>query len=293
MKQVIINLINEIKKFHYQKVNFKIVQIGCGGNGTYLVQQISQMFSLLGQKGEYLLVDPDIVEKKNLRNQLFIEKDIGKTKASVLAQRYRAAYQVPISYYDKSFIETEELLEFLFTAETESSYDQITFPILIGAVDNNFSRQVFHRFFERANNILYIDVGVHEAKLPNNKTLEQYNEWTTDEKESFERSGYTGQVVAGLRLKGETVLEPVNSVYPDIMTDKDDIAPSQAACSTIVASDPQRLITNRLAAMALSIYINDLFSSGIIRNHYTVFHSRKGYMRSQPILLDTEEENSD
>ncbi|MGG6447703.1 ThiF family adenylyltransferase [Pseudobacillus badius] len=289
MREVIINLRNELLISTYNSLHYHIVQVGCGGNGGYLVQQLAQMFSLTEQKGDYLIADPDLVEKKNLRNQLFIESDVGKSKAQVLARRYRSAYKMPISFYDKQYIESKETLSFLFD-ENESSHSSefgvIHFPILIGAVDNTYSRKLFHEFFYEQKNILYMDAGVTSAEIPSGKTLDNLNNWTLEEKRTFASTGFNGQVVVGLRLNGETILEPAGEVYPDILNTEEDDKPSEAACSNLVVSDPQRLMTNRMAAMAMSVYFNDLFSNGLLRNHHTVFHSQKGYMRSQPITIE-------
>lgn len=43
------------------------------------------------------------------------------------------------------------------------------------------------------------------------------------------------------------------------MEDTDEIAPSRLACSQVIASEPQRLITNRFAAQAVAGYLNELF----------------------------------
>lgn len=291
MEEVILNLKNELignNSNSSRKLRFQIVQVGCGGNGGYLVQQLAQMFSLTQQEGFYLLADPDRVEQKNLRNQLFIPSDVDKSKAEVLSKRYRVAYQIAISYYDKKFIESLDSLKALFDiapAPLTVYGGDVHFPILIGCVDNTYSRKLFHEYFMQESNLLYIDAGVDAAKIPVGKTLDDLSTWTVEEKKNFANTGFSGQIVAGLRLNGETILEPAGIVYPDILEDDDHTAPSEAACSSVVASDPQRLMTNRMAAMAMSVYFNDLFSNGIIRNHFTVFNSRKGYMRSQPITM--------
>ena len=55
-------------------------------------------------------------------------------------------------------------------------------PILIGAVDNNRSRQLCHQVFQKSEELVYIDSGNGE---------------------------YTGQVVCGIRLGGKTSYKPV------------------------------------------------------------------------------------
>jgi ThiF family len=264
-----------------------IVQIGVGGTGGYLVQQIAQMLSIFGVKGKYVIADPDLVETRNLKNQLFIPKDVGKPKADVLSRRYRAAYQVDISSYTTNYVEDVKTIEHLFNTDYCGAYgyNTVYLPILISCVDNNFSRKIFHQFFQEVEDtLLYIDVGNESVTLPKdrNKPIEQ---WTEEEIEAYKNSGYTGQVVAGLKWKGKIITEPVASLFPDILEDNDDIAPSSVSCSDIVVSEPQRLITNRYAAQCVSTYLNEIFSEGTLSNHITFFHSKRMYMRTEPIRV--------
>jgi hypothetical protein len=107
-------------------------------------------------------------------------------------------------------------------------------------------------------------------------------EWTEEEQRHV-NTGWTGQVVAGLRMNGKTVLEPVAGRFPDILEDKDEIAPSGMACSQVIASEPQRLITNRFAAQAVAGYLNELFGERTLSTHVTFFHAKKMYMRGERI----------
>ncbi|WP_310649037.1 ThiF family adenylyltransferase [Niallia taxi] len=256
-----------------------IVQIGTGGNGTYILQQLAQMLASFNLPHSYIACDPDICEAKNLRNQLFIEADVGKKKADVLARRYSAHYKLNIASYSNQFVENMETLKNLFsnTDHTPVGYNDIVhLPILIGAVDNNYSRRIMHEYFKQADNLLYLDCGIEGVSLVDNASSEE-------ELEKSRNSGYTGQVVAGLKLNGKTLLEPVASVFPDILDDQDEIAPSELSCSTVVASEPQRVITNRFAAMALCSFLNELFETHSITKHQVLFHAKKSYMRAKPI----------
>lgn len=68
--------------------------IGCGGTGGYVVRDLARYLSTLPYASRIImvLVDGDEVEERNLIRQNFINKDIGKNKAEVLATRYGAAY---------------------------------------------------------------------------------------------------------------------------------------------------------------------------------------------------------
>ncbi|MCM3443599.1 MULTISPECIES: ThiF family adenylyltransferase [Metabacillus] len=263
-----------------------IVQIGTGATGSNVVSHVAQLFSIFNISGQYVIVDPDIIESRNLLNQLFLENEVGKKKADVLARRYRAAYQVDIASYSKDYIEDVDSLKNLFNTDYLQigySYDTLYLPIIIGCVDNNYTRQVMHRFFESSSRCLLLDVGNESVQAPSHYPSRPKDQWTEEELNTFNNTGWSGQVVCGLKMNGQTILKPVAEMFPDILEDKDEIAPSQVACSNIIASEPQRLIVNKMAALAVTNYINELFESGVISNHMTFFHAKKGYMRSNAI----------
>ncbi|KZE68021.1 thiamine biosynthesis protein ThiF [Fictibacillus phosphorivorans] len=268
-----------------KKIFAHVVIVGAGGTGGLVIQQVSQLFNVFDVYGRMVLADYDHFEEKNKANQLCLDKDIGKNKADVLAQRYRAAYQVDISTFSSSYIEDVDTLDNLFNTAYEGCHNYYTtyLPILISCVDNNFSRQVFHQFFEREHNLLYLDVGNESVVVPSDYRQRAKSEWTTEELINYNRSGYTGQLVCGLKLNGNVITEPIASVFPDILEDKDEIKPSELSCQDLAASDPQRLITNRYSAMAVNTILNEIFETGCLSTHKIFYHSKKAYMRSEQI----------
>ncbi|MEK3987867.1 ThiF family adenylyltransferase [Paenibacillus sp. FSL K6-3166] len=245
---------------------FYIVQLGSGGNGSYILQQVVQMMNIFNVAGCYTIADPDTVESKNLGNQLFIPKDVGFKKAEVLAKRYSGHYQIPIRSYTREFVQDETMLRQLFSYRDYLALGRRSFiPILISAVDNNFTRQMMHRYFESEDNLIYLDVGIEGAKVPQDGRSRE--NWTAQEEENYRKSGWVGQVVCGVRWKGETLLPPVAEVFPDVLEDDDPIAPSATACSEIVVSEPQRLLTNKFAALEVVSFFNEIFSENRISNH--------------------------
>lgn len=273
-------------------VNYRLFILGCGGTGGYVAQHVAQIRKLISPKSEIFLIDPDIVESKNLNNQLFVEKDIGKTKASVLKERYTVAYNMRISIHDAHYIETLEQLNEIVKCTnyipTDNYRYKITFNVIIGCVDNNFTRRLINQYFNQVENIIYIDAGVEGGTIPQGKTLADMSTWTVEEKERYIESGYVGQVCVGVRANGKTILPPVCEVFPNLLIEAaDELKPSES-CSSLLQSEPQRLITNRYAALVIAGYINELFSTDTIRNHYTVFNSRDN--SSSPSPLPTEED---
>lgn len=251
-----------------------IIQVGCGATGSHLVQHITQMLSIYPDlNGGYVIADHDIVERKNLKNQLFVSKDIGQFKAEVLAKRYSGTYQFPVYYYQESYIESIEDIFKCFDANPVSYSNMM--PFLISCVDNNYTRKIFHEFFQRVSNLVYIDVGNEAATIPDNC---HERPWTQEEQEKFNETGFTGQVVVGIKYRGQTLLKPLASVYSDVLTDADDIKPS-VSCGTVVASAPQKLITNRFSALAVAGVLNEMFDTKTVTNHIINYHAQKGYMR--------------
>lgn len=269
-----------------------VVQVGVGGTGSNLAQQVAQMLSLFKGNSYYVLADADIIEKKNLQNQLYVESNVGKSKAEVLAKRYSAAYNLSIAAYDKGFVEDIETLKSLFSIDFREyggyREEMRILPILIGCVDNNYTRKLFHKFFHSVPTILYIDSGNDSAVVPKDYPRRPKEQWSKDEWNAYNESGWTGQVVAGLRINHRTILEPVADRFPDILEDDDEIKKSEMSCEELNSSDPQRLLTNRMAAMAVCTYLSELFECGTLSNSMTVFHAKKGYMRSEPVADDVE-----
>ncbi|WP_163537269.1 ThiF family adenylyltransferase [Gracilibacillus sp. YIM 98692] len=288
-----IDLLRYKKYLPYRSVYPFIIVIGTGGTGGYLVQHIAQMMSTFNVQGQLLVADPDIVEEKNLKNQLFTKRDIGKKKANVLADRYRRAYQIPIRSYSEGYIEDVESLKNLFNLDYLGvgihSYHTLYLPVIIGAVDNNFTRQVIHQFFESTSRCLYIDVGNESATVPSDYPERRKEEWTQQERQAYDESGWIGQVICGLKFDGETILPPVGEVFPDVLADKDDIAPSQISCSDLTASDPQRVLTNKMASMSVLPYLNSFMEEGVLYHSITFFNAQKGYINSQEIPNKREE----
>lgn len=90
-------------KYTPNQMPSKIMVIGCGGTGSRLVPLLAQFLRSITRDinpagwlvaPTIYLVDFDTVEQKNLMRQNFIEADVGKHKAAVLAQRYGRAYGV-------------------------------------------------------------------------------------------------------------------------------------------------------------------------------------------------------
>ncbi|AQQ55336.1 ThiF family adenylyltransferase [Planococcus lenghuensis] len=267
----------------YEEIFPFIVQIGTGGTGGYLVQHIAQLLGTTGQPATYVVADPDVIEEKNLGNQLFLKSEVGMKKAEVLAQRYSYAYNLDIRSFTDRYIESVEDIRSLFNQDymdvgQGGFSNKLLLPILIGCVDNNFSRQIMHEFFQQYPGI-YIDAGNEATEVPADWQTRAKSEWTEAELQTFKESGWSGQVVTGVNLN-LAKLPAVGEVYPDILEDNGSIRPSSLSCTQLTASEPQRLIVNKFAATAILSVLTEIVEDHTVSRHVTFFHAKKGYMRS-------------
>lgn len=232
----------------------KIVLVGTGGTGGYIVPQLYRLLYALDRPIRVILCDGDLVEEKNLGRQNFIEADLGKNKAMVLAERYSNAFGIETSYIPQ-YVEDEEMLEelleplqypqnrYVTNQNGEAVREVISeIVILIGAVDNNRSRQVFHSVFQRAKELIYIDSGNSKA---------------------------SGQVICGVRRSGKTFYQPVASLYPEVLEQTDKF-PTELSCAEASISAPQTMRVpvsyRRTESVSIGgkVLVQDRYASGYL-----------------------------
>lgn len=229
--------------FQVNHNRYNVVVIGTGGTGGNLIPTLSRLFySLLdGKENEILftLVDGDNVDEGNLYRQPFIKSDLGKNKAFVFAKRYSNAFGIEISYNDTYIENEEDLLHLLTKCNKSYNLKGNYLPILIGCVDNNRSRAMMHNVFNKLADIVYIDSGNEKI---------------------------SGQVVMGVRSKGNVLMPPVAELYPSILEDKSSIFKSQESCSNVQRNEhgidvkkmSQQLITNATASNIILNFLSNI-----------------------------------
>ena len=88
----------------------KILIIGAGGTGGYVIPHLYRIGFAADRPVRILVCDGDVVEGKNLIRQNFVEQDIGRNKAQVMAERYSAAFGIECEYIPRFVEDEEELL---------------------------------------------------------------------------------------------------------------------------------------------------------------------------------------
>lgn len=109
-----------------------ITVVGCGGTGSYLVQRLARLAGHARQMNIEVglrLVDPDIVEPKNLWRQLFVESEVGQPKARALAARYSRAFGLPIQFFGET------------VSAKHLKIEPRSLNVVVGCVDNTAARR--------------------------------------------------------------------------------------------------------------------------------------------------------
>lgn len=224
----------------------KIVMLGAGGTGGYAAPHIYRLLHVLGRPVRFIIADGDVIEEKNLVRQNFVYSDLGENKAKILAERYATAFGMEIEYIPE-FIEDDNRLIELVTPYKSGYPDNISeIVILIGAVDNNKSRQMCHRIFKKMEELIYVDSGNGE---------------------------YTGQVVCGIRRKNRTYYKPIGDIYPDVLIETDKF-PTELSCAEAAVSAPQSITANIMAATAIVSYVYNILVLGSIDVRSVTFSTK-------------------
>ena len=229
----------------------KIVVIGAGGTGGYVIPHLYRIAYASGRPCRIIIADGDIVEQKNLIRQNFAECDIGENKAQVMAERYSEVFGIETEYIP-DFIENEQQLLELLRFESSGRNSIKPISILIGAVDNNRSRIMCNNVFNKLDDIIYIDSGNGE---------------------------FTGQVICGVKMSGRVISKPVASIYPDLLKDTEKF-PSELSCAERSVSAPQSIAANVFASSAVISMLYHLLIEGNLRNNRITFSSRKLLMKT-------------
>ena len=236
----------------------KIIVLGAGGTGGWIIPHLYRIGYASSRSIRVVICDGDIVEAKNLIRQNFIVQDVGENKAKILAERYSSAFGLETEYRPTFIESAEELVELVKPDITHYSYDdpiEEQRVILIGAVDNNKSRQLCNEVFKEAKNLVYIDSGNGES---------------------------TGQVVCGIRQKGKTMYKPVCSLYPEMLKEEDKF-PSELSCADRNQSAPQSITANLFAANAVVSFLYNLLIAGELTTRYVTFSSKIICIRAETV----------
>ena len=256
------------------EVVLRFIVVGLGGTGSYLLNNLVNYLCLFRKVNhEIILVDGDVLEKRNLLRQGFLGKDIGKNKAEALKERFEKIVpdNLNISYYN-NFINSIADLEKIAGNEEDL--------VVISCVDNNMARfrlllAQFKMFSDSKGKrrVIFIDAGNEE---------------------------WHGQVLVNVLNKGKSV--PVeydngNFIYTGktkghhIVTIFDDMdewknslsrGEHEISCDVITEAAPQNIVTNMTSASGIVYMLNKVFTKGYENTRYQ-FNVKTGVQEEMSI----------
>lgn len=211
------------------KKNKVYIVFGCGGTGSWLASFLSKL-----DNKNVVLVDGDIVERKNIGRQSFREEDIGSPKARAVA------FANGFNIFVEKFIDSKEIILELISQAVPSG----SVPVFVGCLDNNASRHLLHECFQELKDIVWIDSGNAER---------------------------TGQCYVAMKEAGEVIYpSPIDIDEAFARVDGDERRPDQISCAEQSASAPQNVTANVMAATVVFNVINVLETNGaLFGNKYT------------------------
>lgn len=232
------------------RIAYHFVVVGCGGTGSVFMEKFTRYLSCRNNKdiSEIIIIDGDVVEEKNLRNQSFIKEDVGMYKSSVwenICNGFLKEDDLCRAY--GIYIQKESDLASKISRSSyyyEAVEDVV---VLIGCCDNHACRLIMEQFFadKKYENILYFD--------------------------SANEFDY-GETVFAAKLQNKVVSQPRSVLFPDIL--KGDLRKrSELSCEELNSVEPQHMLINQLAAMQLMMGVVKVLEKKEIPTGVTYFNT--------------------
>lgn len=209
----------------------KLLLIGCGGTGSYMLPELAGLSSALKQMGKLgfkiTVMDDDLVEDHNIGRQRFSPADIGLSKAKVLATRVNRFYgNGDVTSIHKQFC--------------VGDIQDIKPNVIITAVDKVQIRKDLSSYLRSDFN--------NTAKKE-----DAYYYWI----DTGNAKDY-GQIVIGAYSKEDVHYKSVCEIHPDM-----EEQPEQPSCSVRQSLSKQSYMINKI----IGSYAVDLISTMMIEYH--------------------------
>ncbi|MCP4428020.1 MAG: thiamine biosynthesis protein ThiF [Chloroflexi bacterium] len=253
---------------------FRILLVGVGGTGSYLADALASLAIHARQKGvqvELTLVDPDIVEHKNVGRQQwgFSEAAQGVSKAQSRALRLNAAYGLDIAAWPQAY--TMEMGRNWY--KPSRAYGHSYTNIIVGCVDNTAARQEIARtVVSLAGGLFCVDCGNAE---------------------------WNGQVLAGnvsqidtIRFDQLGLCTGLPSPYqqePDLLQPEPKPTDAAISCADLTLREEQSLLVNRLTAAIAAQYCANIILRRELTQMSTYFNLEPTVMTPRFITRDAVE----
>jgi PRTRC genetic system ThiF family protein len=248
-----------------QTTAIRLILVGAGGNGAWLVPHLVRIACLLRDRGRTVslwIVDPDTVEPKNIPRQNFVLAEVGMNKAMALVHRYAGRYAgTDIIALPERF--DPELVR------QRMAYDTQT--ILIGCVDNAQARQALARALDSYQGdgpkIWWLDLGNDEYS---GRVLLGCTHDTDDLRCAFAQPHHCRWLPAP------------DLQYPDLLQPRpEELAQTPLSCAEIQLRNTQSLGINALLAAHAAQYLLELLVTQNLRRFATTIDALAGVATSR------------
>ena len=245
----------------------EIVLVGLGGTGSQLVRSVCRTLFDMKMRNQMVprlcLVDPDVVEMKNVGRQMFAVADVGHFKAEVLARRFSAALGLNIRFHAD-----------LFQPSMAYNGGYGNNRLLLGAVDNHEARCALADCGG-----LWIDCGNHyssgQVVIGNTKSTDlirhEMSQPAKHPKLDALSDTYTIRHLPTAAVLFPQLLEPPEEPEPAL------------SCAELVEIGEQHLLVNDLVADVAAQYVYRLLHRQPIRSFMTYIDTDLMNVRSVPI----------
>jgi len=251
----------------------EIILVGVGGTGGHLARAIARilahMKALRMSVPSFTLIDPDIVEMKNVSRQLYTPAEIGMNKAEVTARRLSCALGLPIEWIAEPFSASQHI--------GRDSYGLI----LIDAVDNHLAR----RELAQVKRSVVVSCGNHRSsgqvsignQSDRDEVLRLLDE-ITKRQHKLGNKETVAYLPTAYALFPE-LLEPESA--PELPQNTD------ASCAVRVLQGEQELLINDVIATIAARYIQQLLFRQPIQSFLT-FCDIEGMFSVRPVAITNE-----
>ncbi|WP_236721510.1 ThiF family adenylyltransferase [Trichormus sp. NMC-1] len=230
---------------------------------TLQILQLAQIEANSNKTTSCIVVDPDIIEPKNIPRQNFQQSEIGLYKAEVLAARYSLGLGVQISAIAKQF--TKKIVS--------TKWRKLT--VIIGCVDNAAARAEISSCLDQNYSgslpqIWWLDCGNHANSSSGQVMLGSTNQFTLEAAfDNLQKPNFCINIPSPSEQHPELLIplpEELNS--------------TGLSCAEIQARNRQSLFVNQQVAVIAAEYLLALTLTGSLRKFATYFHNTTGSCRS-------------
>lgn len=117
-----------------------VLQIGTGGTGGWLFPQTIKFFDNINTRCskqiDYIIIDHDIIEERNIKRQNFYHSDIGTLKVKTLTLRHLIDTYSKVIALPINFIESKNQIRTIIKSNIDLLIQNKLLLIVLGCVDN-------------------------------------------------------------------------------------------------------------------------------------------------------------